>query len=162
VQKLPETKRLGAIAKNFKIPEKTLKAAVDKGEQFGATAGKDSEREVRALFQSSALKGRVRDVKVDDTDGHVVTYVSWTNTAADKLEEEASLVALLTSQGAPITSTIALWATDAGGRKIFDAKISADAASRFQPERIPMFASARYIRVFEDVHNAYKGTPPPN
>jgi hypothetical protein len=43
---------------------------------------------------------------------------------------------------------------------VFEAKISADAASRFSQEHIAMFARARYIRVFEDVRNAYNGTPP--
>ena len=57
---------------------------------------------------------------------------------------------------------MALWAKDVSGKKVFDAKISADAASRFNQERIAMFARARYIRVFEDVHNAYTGTPPTN
>jgi hypothetical protein len=57
---------------------------------------------------------------------------------------------------------VALWATDVTGRKVFEAKISADAAGRFNRERIGMFASARYIKQFEDVKNAYKGAPPAN
>jgi hypothetical protein len=163
VQKLPEAKRLSAIAKNFKVNEKSLKIAIEKGEQFGATAGQACEKEVRALLNASALKGRVQDVKVDDADGHVVTYISWKNENSDKLDEEAALAALLAAKGAPITSTIAVWSTDkTSGRKVFEAKIGAEAASHFSQERIQMFATARYIRVFENVHNAYKGTPPLN
>jgi len=163
VQKLPETKRMAAIAKNFKVKEQTLKSAVEKGEQYGTTGGQTCEKEIRALLDATPLKGHVADVKVDDADGHVVTYVSWKNENGDKLEEEAALVALLAAKGAPITSTIAIWSTDqASGRKVFEAKISADAASHFNQERIPMFAKARYIRVFENVRNAYTGTPPLN
>jgi hypothetical protein len=163
VQKIPEKKRLAAIAKNFKVPEKKLQAAVDKAAPVAETAGKDSEAEVRALLETSDLKGRIEEVRVDDSEGHVVTYVAWKNEKGEKLEEEASLAALLAARGAPITSTIALWSTDAASKqKVFEAKISAEAAGRFSQERIPMFASARYIRVFENVRNAYKGTPPSN
>lgn len=163
VMKIPEKKRLAAIAKNFKVPEKKLKAAIEKGEQYGHDAGKNSEAEVRALLEASDLKGRISEIRVDADEGHVVTYVAWKNEKGEKLEEEASLVALLTAKGAPIASTIALWSTDAASaQKVFEATISAEAASRFQQERIPMFAAARYIRVFENVRNAYKGTPPAN
>jgi hypothetical protein len=67
---------------------------------------------------------------------------------------------MLASRAAPITTTVAVGAKDASGRKVFEAKINADAASRFSQDHIAMFARARYIRVFEDVKNAYTGTPP--
>lgn len=162
VLKLPEAKRLGAIAKNFKVPEKSLQEAVKKGEALGPTVATQCETELRTALDGTNLKGRLGDLRVDAADGHVVTYVEWRNDDGTKLEEEASMVALLASKNAPITSTVALWAKDASGRKVFEAKISADAASRFSQDRIAMFARARYIRVFEDVHNAYTGTPPTN
>lgn len=162
VTKLPEKKRLAAIAKNFKTTEKVLAAAVAKGEKAGADVAKSCETETRGRLDSGALKGRVREVNVDASAAHVVTYVSWTNENGDKLEEEAAVAALAAAKGSPISSTIAVWAVDATGRKVFEAKISAGAAGRFNEERIPMFASARYIKQFEDVKNAYKGTPPAN
>lgn len=160
VQKLPEKKRLGAIAKNFRVKEKELQSAVEKGQQYGAAVAKIGEADVRALLDVSALKGRVKELKVDDTVSHVVTYVAWTNTNSDKLEEEACLAALLAAKGAPVTSTVAVWAVNPAGRKVFEAKISAASASRFMEARLGMFAATRYIRQFEDVKNAYKGTPP--
>lgn len=161
VQKIPEKKRMGAIARNFKVKEKDLAAAVAKGEKEGADAGKASEAEVRALLEASDLKGRITELRVDDSESHVVTYLAWKNSNGAKLEEEASLAALLVARGAPITSTVAVWALDASsGRKVFEAKIAAGAAGKFQENRISMFAQARYIRQFEDVRNAYKGNPP--
>jgi len=160
VEKIAPAKRIAAIAKNFRINEKLLRAAVTKGDALGPTLAHDCEAEVRSELGTSTLKGRIGEVKVDAADGHVVTYVQWQNKDGSKLEEEAATVALLAARGAPITSTVALWAKDPSGRKVFEAKISADAASRFSQDRIAMFARARYIRVFEDVKNAYTGTPP--
>jgi len=159
VKAMPEAKRLAAIAKNFKVPEKVLAAAIEKG-KAAADAAKQGETEIRTLADASALKGLVTEVKVDDTESHAVAYVAWKNLDGAKLEEEASLVALLAAEGAPFCSTVALWATDAAGRKVFEAKIRTEAAAKFSRERIAMFATKRYINVFEDVRNAYKGTPP--
>ncbi len=162
VQKLPEKKRLAAIAKNFKVSEKRLADVVQKGDAAGSGLAAACEAEVKALLGETPLKGRVGEVSTDASHPHVVTYASWTNEDGAKLEEEAAFVALSAAKGAPISSTIALWAVDAGGHKVFEAKISADAAGRFNLDRIGMFASARYIKLFEDVKNAYKGTPPAN
>lgn len=161
VQKIPEKKRLSAIARNFGVKDKELLAAIEKGDKAGPDLARRCETEVRALVEAGPLKGRLHDLKVDDTESHVVTYIAWKNKDGEKLEEEAATIALAASKGTPIASTIALWAVDAAsGRKVFEAKIGNEAAGRFNAERIPMFASARYIKVFEDVHNAYKGTPP--
>jgi hypothetical protein len=160
VQKMPSGKRLGAIAKNFKVSEKLLKEAIARGDATGPTIGQQCETEIRSELANSLLKGRIGEVKVDATSNHVVTYVQWRNDDGDKLDEEAATVALIAARAAPITSTIAVWAKSPSGTKVFEAKISADAASRFNQERIAMFARARYIRVFEDVHNLYTGTPP--
>lgn len=161
VQKIPENKRVAAIAKNFKVKEKDLLAAIEKGEKHASGAGAACEARIRALAEEAGVAARISEVRVDDSEPHVVAYVNWTNADGTKLEEEASLMALLASQGAPIASTVALWATDqASGQRVFQAKISATAASKFVKERISMFAATRYIRLFEDVRNAYKGTPP--
>lgn len=161
VEKIPEKNRLAAIAKNFKVKQAVLQAAIDKGEKEGATAASDGEKAIHALIAASDLKGRVDSVRLDDSESHVVAYISWKNLEGAKLEQEAALLALLTAKGAPIASTVAIWALDAAsGRKVFEAKISARSARKFQERRIPMFASARYIRQFENVRNAYKGTPP--
>jgi hypothetical protein len=159
VQKIPEAKRLAAIAKNFGVKEKELAAAIAKGEKAGAKVAAECEAELKSLLEASALKGRVRELKVDDGASHVVTFVAWTTTG-EKLEEEAALAALLAVKAAPITSTVAVWAHDTAGTKVFEAKIAAKAASTFKEERLAMFAAARYIKQFDDVKNAYKGTPP--
>lgn len=161
VQKMPENKRLGAIAKNFRVKEADLRQAVEKGEKEGPDAAVTSKASIEEFVAQSELKGRLDELRVDDSEGHVVTYLAWKNLDGQKLEEEAALAAHLAAKGAPISSTIAVWAIDAAsGRKVFEAKISAQAASKFQEKRIAMFAQARYIRQFEDVRNAYKGTPP--
>jgi len=160
VKKMPESKRMSAIARNFHTSEKKLKEAVSLGDSIGDGIEKKCEKEVRTELAASALKGRIGEVKVDATDAHVVTYVEWRNDDGNKLEEEASMAAMLASRAAPITSTVAVWAKDAAGRKVFEAKINADAASRFSQDHIAMFAKARYIRVFEDVKNLYNGTAP--
>ncbi len=161
VVKMPARRRLPAIARNFHVPLKELKAAIQAGDREGPGIGRRCEAQIRALLEAGPLKGRVRDVKVDDSQGHVVTYVSWANVDGTQLEAEASTAALAAVKGAPITWTVAVWAVDQRtGRKVFEAKIAADSAALFQPEAIPMFATARYIRLFEDVKNAYRGTPP--
>lgn len=160
VQKIPEANRLAAIAKNFKVTQKALAEAVEKGEKY-PEIGKTLESEVRSQIDAGELAGKVHEIKVDDSDAHVVTFLAWKNDNPDKLEQEAALAAIAAARGAPITSTIAVWAVDAAtGRKVFEAKISADAAGRFNPDRVAMFAATRYIRIFENVRNAYKGTPP--
>jgi len=160
VQKMSEAKRLPAIARDRKESEKKLREAVAAGDAQGAGIEKRCEKEVRTELAASSLKGKIGEVTVDATDGHVVTYVQWRNDDGSKIEEEAATAALLAARAAPITSTVALWAKDASGRKVFEAKIGADAAARFSQERIAMFARARYIKVFEGVKNAYTGTPP--
>lgn len=160
VLKMAEDKRLPAIARNFKVSEKALREAVEKFESVGADVATKFEAEIRTALDATALKGSLDHVKVDDSTSHAVTYISWRNADAQKLEEEAALVALSVAKAAPITSTVALWALDATGRKVFEAKISASAARNFKPERLQMFASTRYIRLFEDVRNLYKGNPP--
>lgn len=160
VQKIPEAKRLAAIAKNFKVTDKVLQAAIDKGAQHGEGAKAKSEAEAKALLEAGPIKGRVDSLEVNTEQPLVVSFVSWKNQDSAKLEEEAAYVALAVAKGAPITNTIALWAIDAAsGRKVFEAKIGGVAASRFNQDRIPMF-SPRYIKVFDSVKNAYKGTPP--
>lgn len=160
VQKMPENQRLPAIARNFKVSLQDLTNAIEKGEKY-PEIGKTLEDEIRKQIGDGALAGKVKDIRVDDSDAHVVTYLSWKNDNPDKLEEEAALAAIAAVRGAPITSTIAVWAVDAAtDRKVFEARISADAAGRFNPARVGMFASTRYIRIFENVRNLYKGNPP--
>ena len=150
VKKMPESRRLGAIARNFHTSEILLKEAIALGDAQGTSIEKRCEKEIWMEFGATNLKGKIGEVKVDATDGHVVTYVEWRNDGS-KIEEEAALVALTAARAAPITSTIALWAKDGAGRKVFEAKIAAESAARFSPEHLALFARARYIRVFEDV-----------
>lgn len=160
VKKIPEEKRLAAIAKNFRVNEPTLTSAIAKGEQHAEDLAARSEEAIRALIEETPLKGRVFRLEVEAAGGHVIAFIGWNNLEGTKLEEEAAYAAYAASKGAPAASTIAVWANDAGsGQKVFEAKVSGSAAAKFNKDRVGMFAS-RYIRVFEDVRNAYKGTPP--
>lgn len=150
VQKIPEARRLSAIAKNFKVPEARLKAAVAAGDAAG-DVGKKAEADLRAALDA-ALAGRIASVSVDATEGLVVTYVTWKNADAGKLEEEAALVASRVAATAPVTSTISLAAADSSsGANVFQGKIDADNARSIKEDRIPLFAKSRYIKLFDGV-----------
>jgi hypothetical protein len=151
VERLSPDKRIPAIARNFHVSEAQLREAIFLGDRYGTGIEKQSEIEVLKELSLTQLKDRVLEVKVDATDGHVVTYVEWENTDPSKIEEEAAIAAMTAAQGAPISSTIAVWAKDSSGRKVFEAKIDAIAASHFQASHMVLFAKTRYIRVFEDV-----------
>ncbi len=162
VIKMAPRRRLPAIARNFKVSLRALKRAIAAGEAAGPDLLERCEERVRAILDQSPLKGRVRDVSLDPTDGHVVAYVKWANTDGRKLDQEASWAAMAAVKGAPIAWTVAVWAVDSRtGQNVFQAKISAASASLFSAGAIPLFATARYIRMFEDVKNAYLGNPPP-
>ncbi len=156
VQKIPEKNRLKAIAKNFKVSEKALSAAVEKGEQHGEGLAKKAEDAIRAALAGTALEARVKEIRVDTSAAHVVSYVQWAAEKPEQLDREATLLALKVANAAPITSTINIWATDAKDdkRKLFEGLISSEAASRINESRIIDFATSRYIKLFEKVERA--------
>lgn len=157
VQKLKQSARLAAIAKNFRIPEKKLRAAVEKGEAAGgAQAIQAKEEEALKAALAPIFGDRLKEARVDCTHGHVVTYVAWTLDKKDQLDEEAALAAAKAVKAASVTSTVALWALE-GEAKVYEAKISADAAHNINEARIKDFADTRYAKLFEGRRNQYEG-----
>jgi hypothetical protein len=157
VQKLKQSARLAAIAKNFRVPEKKLRAAVEKAEAAGgAKAIQAKNEETLKAALAPAFGDRLKEARVDCSHGHVVTYVAWTLDKKDQLDEEAALAAARAVKAAPVTSTVALWALE-GETKVYEAKISADAARNINEARIKDFADTRYRKLFEGRRNQYEG-----
>ncbi|MHB8420037.1 MAG: hypothetical protein ACYDCL_18335 [Myxococcales bacterium] len=153
VQKMKASKRLGAIAHNFGVPLPKLKAAIEKGKELGGveTIAKDCQEAIPGSVQGTPLEGRIADARVDASDSHVVTYVSWKADKPEALEQEASLLAVRVQKAAPISADLRLWAIDPANpeHKLFDAMITGEAAARIQEARIADFAATRYIKLFE-------------
>lgn len=156
VKKIPEKKRMSAIAKNFKVPEKKLAAAVEKGEIHGEGIAAKAEAAIRAALAGTAIESRIKEIRVDATSAHVVSYVQWAVERTEQLDREAALVAVKVAKAAPISSTINIWATDPADdqRKLFEGLISGTSASRIDEKRIVDFATTRYMRLFEKVTRA--------
>lgn len=164
VRKLPAARRLAAVARTLRVRESSLREAVKAGDVVGPTIADASRKELRTELEGTILQGRVTDIDVDASTSHVVTYVEWRNIDGERLDGEATTVALVAARAVPITSTIAIWARDPAGQKIFEAKIGAEVALHFQQERIEMFAHTRYIHMFEDVRRgaiSENGRPAP-
>jgi hypothetical protein len=155
VQKMKSAKRLPAIAHNFGVPLPKLKAAIQKGEDLGGVdaIAKSCQDEINGSVSGTPLDGRLGEARVDATDSHVVTYVSWKADKPEALEQEAALLAVRVKKAVPISADIRLWATDPANpdHKMFDAMISGEAAGRIQEARIADFAATRYIKLFEHV-----------
>ncbi len=149
VQKMPETRRLGAIAKNFHVTESKLKDAITRGEAAGEV-GKTEENSARVAV-AEVLKDRLDSLSVDDGGGILVAYVTWKNQDSQKLEEEAAMVAARAVAASPLFATLSLAATDATGARIFEGKIDAERARSIKEDRIPLFARARYVKLFDGV-----------
>jgi energy-converting hydrogenase A subunit M len=98
------------------------------------------------------LEDRVAQIVLDARRSHVVAYFKWNAGERPTLEEEASLAALAVANASTKIDTIALGAIKGSDENaVFTAKISREAASRIQYDRIAMFADKRYIRLFEEV-----------
>lgn len=152
VQKLPEGKRVAAIAtKNFKMKPAALEAIVAKVEAEGGEkgVGEKTKAAIEESVAGSALKGRLLEVRVDSEAPHVVTYVVWKNEDPKKLDEEVALLAARVGAGGPITSTFHLTAKNAAGQAIFLAKIGGDRTANIKEDRIAEWATTRYARLFE-------------
>lgn len=158
VQKMPEPRRLPAIAKDAGVKADALKRAVARLEQAGDVKGK-CEAAIRDAVGAAPLAGRVAKVELDLGEAHAVAYVEWLNENPTLLDEEASYSALRAAQACPIASSIQLWAHDKANpqAKVFQALISRGPALRINAERIHDFATTRYIKLFEQVKNAAAG-----
>ncbi|HCF60786.1 MAG TPA: hypothetical protein DFS52_22645 [Myxococcales bacterium] len=155
VQKMPEGKRFGAIARNFKVSEKDLRVAVDKGDKHGESVGKLAEEAIRAALADTELGPRLKTVRVDTSAAHVVTYLVWKAAKPDafSIDKEVCTAAARARQASPITSTFKFEVRDhiSGSLKVFEGLISGSAAGRIRESSIVDFASTRYLKLFEKV-----------
>lgn len=152
VQSMPEARRIPAIAqRNFRISAGQLQAILDKVEGAGGpeAIAEQSQKAIAAALESSALGGKVQEVRVDASSSHVVTYVK-VLTDKEKLDETVVLAALKAGTAKPgITETFYLWAVDEEGEDLFRGKIASQRIQRIQEKRISEWARTRYMRLFE-------------
>ncbi|MGI5861318.1 MAG: hypothetical protein ACOX6T_04575 [Myxococcales bacterium] len=155
VKKMPDNKRFGAIARNFKVGEKDLRAALEKGEKHGESIGKLAEEAIRAALADTEIGPRLQSVRVDTSAAHVVTYLVWKAAKPDAvaIDQEVCLAAARAYQASPITSTFKFEVRDnvSGSLKVFEGLISRSAAGRIRESSIVDFASTRYLKLFEKV-----------
>jgi hypothetical protein len=158
VQKMKESGRLGAIAKDAGYKVNELKAAIARGEAAGDLKVR-CEENLKAELQNTEVGQRLSKAEADLTVPHAVAYVQWLNENPANLEEEASALASAASRACPVVSSIQVWAMDGAHPKTrtFQGLISRSAAANIKPERIRDFADTRYIRLFENVKSAAKG-----
>lgn len=151
VQSMPEAKRLPEIARrNFKLKADALQAILDKVEAEGGEKGvaDETRKAIEAALAGTDLKERIKEVRVDTSSPHVVTYIKWA-AIPDKLDQEAALVALKAGTASDVPSTFYLWAIDEKGADLFRAKIGADRTRNIKEDRIADWAATRYVRLFE-------------
>ena len=159
VQAIPESRRLGRVARNFSVPQSRLRDVVALGEEIGEEQVRRQQEIALEALENSALKGRIRSVEFVETRGIVVAYVGWRTTEQERIVPEAAHIAKIVADSAPIVELVAMWAC-MGEYKVFTARIQSSSAARFNVERIDCFAETRYIRLFEEVRNRFSGEPP--
>lgn len=151
VQSMPEARRLPEIAKrNFKMKAEALQTILDRVEAEGGEKGvaDNAKQAIEKALAGTDLKDRIREVRVDTSSPHVVTYIKWAGTP-DKLDQEAALVALKAGGASDVPSTFYLWAVDDKGADLFRGKIGAERTHNIREDRIQDWAATRYVRLFE-------------
>ena len=161
-----ELKALKENPKNAKVPEAKLKqqasktaglkpqdfdAAQKKMDAFGGELGKKAEAVLKQKLEASILGKRTGTVVVDVSQAHVVVGVSWKQGNVLDLEDEAATVAGIVKEEVPFVATLAVWATDAGEKKVFSAKIGHAPMQNINLAKIKDYAKTRYIKFFEEV-----------
>lgn len=159
VKKIRPRHRLRAIARNFGVSVRALKRAIAAGDRYADGLVKREEAAAKAALAKTPIGAAVASVQLVDQDGVVVAYVSWNTKGEKHLAQEASYIAQAVAKAAPITTFVALWSC-MGTTKVFTAKIRRSAADFIRPARIEDFAVTRYLKLFDDVHDAFKGSPP--
>jgi hypothetical protein len=154
VQKLKEPQKLAAVAHNFKVTPAAMRAAVEKGQQYGpelATIGKACEAAIFEGVKGTPLEDRLTSVQLDVGDSHAVAYVTWTADKLDMIDQEASFLAARVKKVAPIWADLKLVALDPSDKSVrrFDGLITGDAAGNIRENRVVDFATTRYIKLFE-------------
>ncbi|MBL8915642.1 MAG: hypothetical protein JNM17_33395 [Archangium sp.] len=169
VQAMKPELRLKAIAKDAGYKPKDLQAAIDKGEAAGDVKAK-CESNLKEVFASGELAGRIGKLEVDTEQAQAVAYVQWFNEEQKNLAIEASFAAARAAEACPIASTVRVWAQDKGAPKmrVFQALVSSGSARRINVDKVKDFAETRYLKLFEKVKSvtngddlsAESGTPP--
>jgi hypothetical protein len=159
VKRMKPRRRLPRIARNFGVKLGQLKRAIAKGEKFGATIVAENQEAAEKALKASKVGAKVSSVELVETEGLVISYVSWNADDKDRLAFDATYIARAVADAAPLTDTIALWAC-MGKKKVWTGMIRLSAAQRINASRIEDFALTRYLRLFEDVHNRFEGKPP--
>lgn len=161
IKKLKAKQRDARIARMAKMSVEKLRASVQRVKAVGATCdevGKLFEERAKAAIQK-AMPGRIALFVLDWGDpSHVVAAVTWKGIDKSKLVQEASLLAKVLADEAPIVTTIAVRGVDprvkdpaSDEAMWFEAKISRTRALRIDKDRIADFADRRYIRLFDGV-----------
>jgi hypothetical protein len=151
VEKMKEKDRLPAIAHNFKVKEKELKAAVEKGDAEASQVEAIETAALKEAFKGTPLDGHLGEIRVDASKGHIVSYVQWYNSDTSKLDQEACYAATRAIKAATLTGTVYLYANDATAKdkKVYSSLISAENALRIKEDQIVDFALTRYKGLFE-------------
>ncbi len=159
VKKIRARHRLAAIARNFGVSKRTLEKAIKRGKQDADQAIAAQTAAVKAALKKTPIGSEVASVQLVDQGGVVIAYVSWKIGKKERLPFEASYVAAAVAHAAPISTMVAMWSC-MGTTKVFTAKIRRSAADLIRSSQIEDFAKTRYMKLFEDVHDAFKGQPP--
>jgi hypothetical protein len=148
---LNHTDKLNTLAKSLGVTVGTLEKAIEKGVQQAPSLAQNASQKIRQSIQRAEVGGRLLDVEVDTSHGHVVAGVQWRCADLRDADKDASYIAWGVAQAEPLVQTLALWCVDASGTKQFSAKIARSAMEKIQVESVERFASSRLIRLFETV-----------
>ncbi len=161
VQAMKPDKRLPAIAKDAGFKLKEFEAAVSKAEAAGDVRAK-CEANLKEIFSTGALAGKVGRLEFDDSAAQGVAYVQWFNEEQEELPVEASYAAARAAEACPVASTITVWAQDKAVPKtrVFQALVSSGSARRINVEKVKDFAVTRYMKLFEKVKSVANGDDP--
>ncbi|MDF1562165.1 MAG: hypothetical protein P1V51_03930 [Deltaproteobacteria bacterium] len=159
VQKMKAAQRLPRIARNFGVTTPELKKAVTKGEKSAEGLVAANQADAEKALKASEVGGQITSIELVEVDGTIVGYVSWNAAQKERLTHDAVYLAQAISESAPLTNVWAMWAC-MGKKKVWTGMIRPSAANRIDAARIEDFAQTRYLRLFEEVHNFFEGTPP--
>ncbi len=148
---LNDDQKRAKIAKNLGVKPADIKRAVDKVTPVAGTIEADTKKAVMEAASGTVLKGRVVEVMLDASQGHVVAGFKWKCGDARDIDKEAAWAAWAAAEGGPVVKTLALWCVDGSDTKQFSAKIGRTAFEKISRDQIERFATSRYIKLFEEV-----------
>lgn len=152
--------QISVIAHDLKLQPKTLQSAISKVESLCGEPediAKVAERAIRDAADKSRVKGRILDVLVNTEEPrHVVVYVRWQASGQRDVVKEASTIANLVAEEAPLVSTLSLAAIHPKAEKsstdsVWSGKISSDSMKKIQKPRITDYGDRLYKGLFEGV-----------